>query len=192
MLQEEIIQAKMSPAELSLFRSLLLEIGATNGSVKPLENQFIGHLFPSLEPVDPAPIQSLWGHSELVITACVYVAVLSGRYPVEKARMVSKIAHVFGFSARKLRKLEEQALRTIQYKGQHMSSEIDIQKHLPPDFLEKLRKNQTEGVVPTTVSEAKKEEPSYADFMRGLWQSDMDLIQHTEDGLDGDEDTTKL
>ena len=41
-------------------------------------------------------------------------------------------------------------------------------------------KRQPNGQLQTT------EELSYSDFMQGLWQSDADLIQHTESNVDWD------
>lgn len=170
MLQTDIQEANLNPEDLKCFYVLIKDIAQNQDSIPPLEMRYLNHLFPEVANVDASPIEKLWPHSDLLLTTCVYMAVLNGRYPIDKARKISKLAHQFGFSARKLRTLEEQALRTIQYKGQQMPEDLDVKLKLPKG------KNTKENTSAT-------QQVSYGDFMKGLWQSDMDLIQHTEGSL---------
>ncbi len=166
MLQREIAETNLSASQQRCFRKMVTDIVVDNGRIGTMESQYIQHLFATLdndESLDVADIESLWKHSELVLKTAITVSVLSGRYPIEQARRVSRLAQQFGFSAKRLRALEDQALRAIQFRGKQMN--IDATKTLTESLQQEA----------TTAGEA-----SYSDFMQGLWQSDADLIQHTQ------------
>ena len=168
MLQTEIVEAKLTIAQQVRFRKLMMNVVLDDGRVGTMEQQYIQHLFVHIDDksqTEMADMESLWKHSELVLKASITVAVLSGRYPITHARRVSRMAQQFGFSAKRLRTLEEQALRAIQYRGKQMN--MDVTRN--------MAKN-----IPVEETTAKTGELSYSDFMQGLWQSDADLIQHTQ------------
>lgn len=168
MLLEEIKEAGLSAEQSACFRQLLVDIALENGRLGTMETQYIEHLFPNLSTQqDRAEVDSLWKHSDVILKTAVTVAVLSGRYPIEQARRVSRLAQQFGFSAKKLRILEDQALKAIQFRGAQMN--MDVTRTLTETF---------EG--PSNKQKAQTDELSYSDFMQGLWQSDADLIQHTQ------------
>ena len=166
MLQTEIADANLTTEQTACFHKILVDIVSENGRIATMETKFIQHLFGNLENVEACDPSSLWRHSDLVLKAAVTVAVLSGRYPIEQARRVSVLAQQFGFSAKRLRILEDQALRAIRYKGKQMNMDITT--------------SITEVQAETEVLESQTGEVSYSDFMHGLWQSDADLIQHTQ------------
>ena len=173
MLRAEVVEAKLSPSQYSCFRQVLKDVASVKGRLGTMENRFIDHLFKSVEVSEArSEINELWGCSELVLTTAVTLSVLSGRYPIEQARRISRLAHQFGYSARKLRVLEGQALRAIHYKGQQINEEITN------SFSVTLQNESKEGGE-VTVSEGDSDH-SYSDFMQGLWRSDADLIEHTQ------------
>ena len=168
MLQEEIALAKLSAEQLACFYHLLVDVVSDNGRPNTMESQYIKHLFPNLEDVqERSEVDALWKYSEIVLKAAVTVSVLGGRYPVEQARRISRLAQQFGFSAKRLRILEDQALKAIQFRGKQIN--MDLSRTVTETL-----KRQPNGQLQTT------EELSYSDFMQGLWQSDADLIQHTQ------------
>jgi hypothetical protein len=173
MLHAEVIEAKLSPSQYSCFRQVLKDIAYIQGRLGTMETRFIDHLFKDVEISEArSEINELWGCSELVLTSAVTVSVLSGRYPIEQARRISRLAHQFGYSARKLRILENQALRAIHYKGQQ------INEDMTSSFSVSLQ-NEKEEVGDVTIRDGDPDH-SYSDFMQGLWRSDADLIEHTQ------------
>ena len=164
MLQMDIQQADLTDSELALFHSLLLEVAQADGIISSLERQFIDHMLPNLPAVEPASIQQLWSHADILLSTCVCLAVLNGRYPVEKARKVSMIAHRLGFSAKRLRSLETQALRVIRTRGEQISEEAVS----PPPKLQDDR-------IPSIIQDA-----PFPELLSQLWYSDAELIQTTE------------
>ncbi len=170
MLYREITEADFSQAEKSRLRALLQEVGSADGSLNVLEEKFLNLIVPG-EEVDPSTLQDLWNYSEIVLTACISMAVLGGRYPIEKARVISRIAHSLGYSSRNLRTLEEQVLRMIHQRGEQVSSEFQL--HLPKTKQERL---------PSSLQSA-----PFSEALFQLWQSDADLIQHTEVSMDFDD-----
>lgn len=170
MLQSEVFDAQLSPEQNACFRKLLVEVASSNGHLGTMERKFIEHMFEGVEVSETlAGQESLWNHSALLLKSAITVSVMSGRYPIEQARRVSRLAQFFGVSARKLRVLEEQSLRAIHFKGQQFR----------PDVVENLSRT-LDSDPEATPSSPNETEVSYSDFMRGLWQSDADLIQHTE------------
>jgi hypothetical protein len=170
MLQLEIQQANLSDSEASLFRVLLVEVAQADGIISSLENQFIDHLVPHLPQVEPATLQQVWAHSDILLSTCICLAVLNGRYPVEKARKVSQIAHSLGFSAKRLRSLEEQALRVIRNRGETISEEAIV----PPPKV-------TDDRIPSIIQDA-----PFPELLSQLWYSDAELIQ-TANSITNDE-----
>ena len=168
MLQEEIAHAKLSSEQMACFYHVLVEVVSDNGRPNTMETQYIKHLFPDLESLEErSEVDALWKYSEIVLKAAVTVSVLGGRYPIEQARKISRLAQQFGFSAKRLRILEDQALKAIQFRGKQIN--MDLSRTVTETL-----KRQPNGQLQTT------DELSYSDFMQGLWQSDADLIQHTQ------------
>ena len=178
MLHTEIERANLSKSEQSSLRNLLIQVAESDGGQNILEQRFIDLIVPENEE-KPVSIQSLWNHSEIVLTACVSLAVLNGRYPVEKARIVSGIAQKLGYSSKKLRELEGQVLRMIHMRG----------KQVPQDFQLSLPKTKNDR-LPKAIQES-----PFSEALFQLWQSDAELIQHTEPSIDieehYEEDSTK-
>lgn len=171
MLRQEIEDAKLTIPQQNCFRQLLIGVADKEGRIGTMEKQYIQHLFDQVDgQFEVAEIESLWKHSEVVLKAAITVAVLSGRYPIDQARRISKLAQQFGFSAKRLRNLEDQALRAIQFRGQQMNMDVT---HTLTEVLSKDGSGKLQGDSVT-------DEVSYSDFMQGLWQSDADLIQHTQ------------
>jgi len=165
MLLEEIQQAKLNNDERALFKSLLITVGMADGGMSSLEIQFIEKMFPTVANEFESTIEQLWPYADLLLSTCVCLAVLNGRYPVEKARQVSQIAHSLGFSAKKLRKLEEQALHVIRFRGEQISEDS---LPLPPKV--------NDDRIPTVIQDA-----PFPELLTQLWYSDAELIQ-TADG----------
>lgn len=169
MLQSEVCEAGLSPEQNSCFRQILMDVATSVGHLGTMETKFISHMFEGVEVAETmSSKESLWNYSELILKSAITVSVMSGRYPIEQARRVSQLAQFYGVSSRKLRVLEEQSLRAIQFKGQQIN----------PSMAETF--SSTFERDPSRTSESSEGEISYSDFMRGLWQSDADLIQHTE------------
>ena len=80
------------------------------------------------------------------------------------------------FPPKRLRILEDQALKAIQFRGKQMN--MDLSRTVTETL-----KRQPNGQLQTT------DELSYSDFMQGLWQSDADLIQHTQQNTNVDWDS---
>ena len=163
MLHLEIQQAQFSESERARFKSLLEAVAQSDGAVSSLEVEFIEHMLPETKDDPKAELQQMWRHSDLLLTTCICLAVLNGRYPIEKARKVSQIAHSMGFSAKKLRKLEEQALRVIRYRGEQIKED-----NIP--FPPKVSDDR----LPTFIQDA-----PFPELLSQLWYSDAELIQTT-------------
>ena len=163
MLQLEIQQAKLSDSEVVLFREILLEVAKADGIVSAIEYQFIDHMCPKTTDAEPAQLEQVWAHSDILLSTCICLAVLNGRYPIEKARKVSQIAHSLGFSAKRLRSLEEQALRVIRNRGEQISEEA-----MPPP--PKINDDR----IPSIIQDA-----PFPELLSQLWYSDAELIQTT-------------
>lgn len=170
MLYKEITEANLSDSEKSCLRDLLKEVGTADGNLNVLEEKFLDLLVPG-EDVPPSSLQELWNHSEIILTACVSMAVLGGRYPIEKARVISRIAHSLGYSSKNLRALEEQVLRMIHQRGEQVSAEFQLS----------LPKTKQERLPPSLQS------APFSEALFQLWQSDADLIQHTEASIEFDD-----
>jgi hypothetical protein len=170
MLHKEITDANFSDAEKSCLRKLLIEVGSADGMLNVLEEKFLELIVPD-EDIEPAPIQELWTHSEIILTACVSMAVLGGRYPIEKARVISRIANSLGYSSKNLRALEEQVLRMIHQRGEQLP--LDFQLPLP-----KTKK----GRLPQSLQNA-----PFSEALFQLWKSDAELIQHTDSSIEFDD-----
>ena len=170
MLHKEITDANFSDAEKSCLRRLLVEVGSADGMLNVLEEKFLELIVPNKD-VEPSPIQELWTHSEIVLTACVSMAVLGGRYPIEKARVISQIAHSLGYSSKNLRALEEQVLRMIHQRGEQLP--LDFQLSLPKTKKERL---------PQSLQNA-----PFSQALFQLWKSDAELIQHTDSSIEFDD-----
>lgn len=170
MLYKEITEADFTDSEKACLRELLKKVGAADGNLNVLEEKFLDLIVPE-EEVPPSSLQDLWNRSEIVLTACISMAVLGGRYPIEKARVISSIAHSLGYSSKHLRTLEEQVLRMIHQRGEQVSSEFQLS--LPKTKQERM---------PQSLQSA-----PFSEALFQLWQSDADLIQHTEASIEFDD-----
>lgn len=170
MLQTQIKEASLTDAEQMKLRELLIDVGQADGKLNAIEQHFIDMVVPAKD-VEPAMIQSLWMHSNVVLSVCVSLAVLNGRYPIEKARIISKIAHQLGYSSKKLRGLEEQVLRMIHQRG----------KQVPQDFEPSIPKSRQKR-MPQSIQDS-----PYSEALFQLWQSDAELIERTEASIEFDD-----
>ncbi|MCK6502929.1 hypothetical protein L6R53_05955 [Myxococcota bacterium] len=115
------LSARITALELSAplqrrFRQVLAELAASDGEVNAAEARLIDRLAPPPvdDTVEPAPLQGLWKHAEVLVEACLFVAVCDGEYCVEEARRVSELAHALGLSARRLREVEARTFAHLQ------------------------------------------------------------------------------
>ena len=121
-LSARIAALKLGAGPRRRFRQALADLAAADGAANPAETRLIDRLLPA-DP-EPAgaeeaaadggnPLQGLWKHAEVVVEACLYVAVCDGEYSVEEARRVSELAHALGLSARRLREIESRTFAEL-------------------------------------------------------------------------------
>ncbi|NOY27381.1 MAG: hypothetical protein GXP62_16060 [Oligoflexia bacterium] len=108
-LSARIAALDLAPAQRRRIRDELVRVARSDGHIRPEETRLVDRLVPLTVDlkVPPASLDSLWRQGELLITACIYVAVADGEYGVEEARAVSALAHQLGLSARRLGELEQ-------------------------------------------------------------------------------------
>jgi hypothetical protein len=119
-LSRRVAQAGLPPAARHSLRQALLAVASANGEPDPAQSALILKILgPEEEPgaAEPAPIESLWPHAELFVTAAVTVATADGRYDIDEARIVATLAHNLGLSAHQLSALESKLLRAIRDRG---------------------------------------------------------------------------
>ncbi|MCB9780897.1 MAG: hypothetical protein H6742_20175 [Alphaproteobacteria bacterium] len=115
-LSRRIADAGLAPEVRRRFLDELRRVAAADGPVEEAEFSLIERLLPGADTIqaEPAELQSLWPHSELLLTACVFVAVADGEYGVEEARTISDLAHRLGLSAHQLGALEARVFGELQ------------------------------------------------------------------------------
>lgn len=119
-LSTRIAALELSPAQRRRLRAELLRVAEADGHVRPEETRLVERLLPLAGQlqVEPAELDSLWRHGELLITACIYVAVADGEYGVEEARVISALAHQLGMSAHKLGEVEQRTFALLAERAQ--------------------------------------------------------------------------
>ena len=112
-LVDDILTLRLSPALARTFSDCLREVASADGVVDERETSLIERLFGGSQDrnVQPEPLEALWSHGELLVRACVHVALADGDYGVEEARAVSHLAHRLGISVHRLAEVEEAAFR---------------------------------------------------------------------------------
>ena len=97
------------------FRNELLKVAQIHAPMQDTESALIDRLAQpgALRPGQSAPIEALWPCAELLIEACVTVAVTEDGYTVDKARHISQLAHSLGYSARQLSQLEDSVIGAL-------------------------------------------------------------------------------
>jgi len=71
----------------------------------------------SVQPEPCARLDELWPHARVFLTACLYVAVVDGRYTVEQARRISRLSTALGWSVNQLSDLECDVLSGLESRG---------------------------------------------------------------------------
>ena len=119
-LSARIAALALSDAQRRCFADELRLVAAADGPPNAEELGLIERLLPpggapaaGESEVEPAGLQSLWRHAELLVIACIYVAVSDGEYTVDEARAVSVLAHQLGLSSRRLRQVEERTFAEL-------------------------------------------------------------------------------
>lgn len=64
-----------------------------------------------------AEFDELWPYTRVFLTACLYVAVVDGRYTVEQARRISRLSAALGWSVHQLSDLENEVLSGLESRG---------------------------------------------------------------------------
>lgn len=115
-LRDDIRSASMSPPVARRFAEALREVAAADGHVDDSELGAIASMIETSHgrPIEPAPLEALWPHRELLIRAAIYVAVIDGVYDVEEARKISSLAHKLGLSAHALAVVERAAFEELR------------------------------------------------------------------------------
>ena len=71
----------------------------------------------AVKPEPCADLDELWPHARVFLTACLYVAVVDGRYTVEQARRISRLSSSLGWSVHQLSDLESEVLGRLERRG---------------------------------------------------------------------------
>ena len=121
-LARRIADAGLTPQMALAFAEGLREIAGCDGGPGPDEAALIRRLLERVTvaregEAEPIPLEEIWTHAELFLTACVYVAVVDGQYGVEEARRTSEFAHRLGFSARQLAALEARVFGELKLRA---------------------------------------------------------------------------
>jgi len=115
-LAEEIASAGLTQSMRRIFARALRVVAGADGTVDAAEMRSIQALMGGdLAGEAPRePIEAVWPHAELLVRACIHVALVDGSYGVEKARAVSLVAHRLGVSSRRLARLERQVFDQLK------------------------------------------------------------------------------
>jgi len=113
-LTERIAALDLPPPARLRFRAELLAVARSDGLVVREEQQLVDRLVPGAAESDPAELDVLWRHREILTEAAIYVAVADGDYGVEEARAVSELAHRLGLSARLLGEIEARTFAELE------------------------------------------------------------------------------
>jgi tellurite resistance protein len=121
-LAARIASVRLEPDAAAAFVGGLRAVAGCDGVVADGESRLVERLAAELPGVDdvfggwgalgrvdrgaPVEIELLWGHAELFLTACIFVAVSDGEYGVDEARLISSYAHRLGMSSAQLSALE--------------------------------------------------------------------------------------
>ena len=71
----------------------------------------------AVKPEPCAGLDELWPYTRVFLTACLYVAVVDGRYTVEQARRISRLSTALGWSVNQLSDLEAEVLSRLESRG---------------------------------------------------------------------------
>ena len=116
------IREKELPGPVAMtFRHELQRVAEVEGPMAQTEHDLIERLVSS-SSASAAPFDSLWQCADLLIEACIYVAVAEGGYSVSKARHISQLAHRLGFSARQLSDLERSVIGALADRARTISA----------------------------------------------------------------------
>ena len=87
-LVDRIVAEDLPPPLLAALRDALQAVSGASGFAT-LEQDLVDGLFDRAElgDVEPAPLDDLWPHAELVLTVALTLAVADGHYGVEEARV---------------------------------------------------------------------------------------------------------
>lgn len=115
-LRERIAAAEMSPAVARAFADALRAVAVADGGPHSSELVAIESLLDSIAPedVEPAPLEALWPYRDLLLTSCIFLAVVDGGYGVEEARKISDFAHRLGLSAHMLSAIEDEVFGELK------------------------------------------------------------------------------
>ncbi len=118
-LRSRIAAAHLDPGQQRRLLRVLRDVAQADGRIVEAEFELIARLLPGADRLEvvAADLESLWPHAELVVTACIYVAVADGEYCVSEARHVSALAHGLGMSAHQLAELEARVFAELAERG---------------------------------------------------------------------------
>ena len=83
----------------------------------PDEAALILHVIGEVHEGEMAPFDALWRHTELFLSACLFVAVADGQYSVEQSRHISHLADRLSLSSDRLAFLEGEVLGGLERRG---------------------------------------------------------------------------
>jgi hypothetical protein len=164
-LRESFQAASLSPEQDCAFAAGLRSIACIEGPITEMEEVFIVRLCNEDPSVLPSTMDALWAHSKLFLTACICLAVIDGNYSVSKARKISDYAHKLGFSAYQLGQLESQLFAELRTQGETLPD------YEHPSLPKKKGMRQPVARISSSF---------YPEELSHLWESDNELISHTE------------
>lgn len=117
-LRMRIRRAQMPRSLLARFAHELDHLAQIDGrGFDPDEAALILRVTGEVQDIEMAPFDSLWRHTELFLSACLFVAVADGQYTVEQARQISRLAARLGWSSSRLAVLESDVLGLLELRG---------------------------------------------------------------------------
>ena len=120
-LVDRIVAEDLPPPLLAALRDALQAVSGASGFAT-LEQDLVDGLFDRAElgDVEPAPLDDLWPHAELVLTVALTLAVADGHYGVEEARVIGRLAARLGYSAAGLAEIETRVFDELQAVGRRL------------------------------------------------------------------------
>ena len=117
-LRMRIRRAQMPTPLLARFAHELDRLAQIDGrGFDPDEAALILRVTGEVQDSEMAPFESLWRHTELFLSACLFVAVADGQYTVEQSRHISHLADRLSWSAERLSILEGEVLGGLERRG---------------------------------------------------------------------------
>ena len=117
-LRLRIRRAQMPISLLARFAHELDQLAQIDGrGFDPDEAALILRVTGEVQDTEMAPFDALWKHTELFLSACLFVAVADGQYTVEQSRHISHLADRLSYSVERLSILEGEVLGGLERRG---------------------------------------------------------------------------